>query len=122
MIQERTFCYAAQVIRAIDGDTIDVNVDLGFGIWKHEIVRLARVDAPELHSGEALVHLAAMKAKEFVANKITGSRVIVRTAKGREKYGRYLAEVFYPSGTEQRNLSDDLLAAGLARPYEGGKK
>ena len=90
--------YKARVERIVDGDTIVLSCDLGFGIWrKSEPYRLLRINAPELHfkSGKA--------AKQFLIETLAvkGMDCHVTTEKS-DVYGRYLAEVELEDGT---NLS-----------------
>lgn len=106
--------YMAKVVRVVDGDTIDVDIDLGFSIVSRQRLRLARIDAPEVR-GESKAR--GTKATEYVEDKLHGfPGVIVTTTKGKEKYGRYIAEVVIHTG---ENLSDLLLSEGLAEEYKG---
>jgi len=109
------YTYRAKVNRVVDGDTFDVTIDLGFGAFLKQRLRLARVDTPEVRGEE---RPEGLKAKEFVElwfGKWDGE-IIVKTTKERGKYGRYIAEVASP---EDENLSDLLLAEGLAEEYKG---
>lgn len=83
--------YKAKVLRVIDGDTIEVEIDLGFNLYYNTKVRLAEVNTPERGQPDY------DKAKEFVVNFCKNCKDIVylKTAKtGDDKYGRYLAYVF----------------------------
>lgn len=104
--------YAAMVDNVVDGDTLDLMIDLGFKILVRQRVRLARVDTPE----RSQVGFTA--AKEFVIQKTADKRVTVKTEKV-SKWGYYLAEITLSDGS---NLSDALVAGGYAKPYDGGKK
>jgi micrococcal nuclease len=109
--------YRGRVVKVVDGDTVDVDIDLGFGITRRERVRLAGVNTPELHSKDAASQVAAKAAREFVVAWCSPlSEVFLRTEKEREKYGRYLAEVVSPSG---ESLNASLVKAGLAVEYHG---
>lgn len=103
--------YEAQVVNVVDGDTIDVVVDLGFKILTAQRLRLSRVDTPE--RGQA----AFDDAKQFVKTLIENKRVVVKTHKV-SKWGYYLADVTI----DGKDVSDSLIAAGLGKPYDGGKK
>ena len=105
--------YKAEVIRWIDGDTLLVSVDLGFYVKKEERVRLARIDAPEMSSEVAyqvrLAKSARAKARKFCPK---GAIVTLKTTKEkRDRYARYIGEVFY----QERNLSDYLVEIGAAK-------
>lgn len=106
--------YKAAVLKVIDGDTIDVGIDLGFGITRQERVRLAGVDTAEMNSKELAERVKAEEARLTVVHWINANpTVYLRTVKPREKYGRYLAEVFSLSG---ESLGQMLLDKGLAVP------
>ncbi|CAB4154815.1 COG1525 Micrococcal nuclease (thermonuclease) homologs [uncultured Caudovirales phage] len=104
--------YKATVENVVDGDTIDVSIDLGFKTATRQRMRLARVDTPE--RGEA----GYGAARDFVRDATTGKVVTIKTEKV-SKWGYYLANVTLPDG---RDLSGALLAANLAKPYDGGHK
>ena len=111
------YLYRGRVVKVVDGDTVDVDIDLGFGITRRERVRLAGVNTPELHSKDAGEQEAARGAKAFVVDWLAPlSEVFLRTEKEREKYGRYLAEVLSPSG---ESLNILLVQSGMASPYHG---
>jgi len=102
--------YRAEIVRVVDGDTLDVDVDLGFGVKKRERLRLGRVDAWETRGVE---REAGLEATEFVERALfPGKEVTIQTRK-RGKYGRYIAEVSY----DGKNLADELLEHGHAEPY-----
>ena len=114
--------YKATVVRVVDGDTVYLDIDLGFRIRMTIDVRLYGLDAPELRGPS---RAAGLKAKAYVENALpVGAMVIVKTYKA-EKYGSYLAEVWYlPGATEReqiiaqgRHLNQELLDAGFAVPY-----
>lgn len=104
--------YKATIENVVDGDTIDVAIDLGFKTHTQQRMRLARIDTPERgQPGYAA-------AKDFVREAACGKLVTIRTEKV-SKWGYYLANVTLPDG---KDLSDTLLTAQLAKPYDGGKK
>ncbi len=105
------FTYDAIVERVIDADTIDVHIDLGFDIWHSVRLRLANIDAPEVHTPEGKA------AKIFVKDALEGESVTITTYKT-DKYGRYLAEIFYRGNSFNKSLVD----LGFAIPYTGGPR
>ena len=114
------FRYKARVVKVVDGDTVDVDIDLGFGITKRERVRLAGVNAPELHSKDAAEKSAAAASRQFAVDWVTArGDVFLRTEKEHEKYGRYLAWVEADDGS---SLNDELVASGHGVPYRGGTR
>lgn len=90
--------YKMTVIRVVDGDTIYGDVDLGFNIGNKKMeFRLAKINTPET---KGATREAGLTAKKYVEDKIMNKQVIIVTKKDRkEKFGRYLAEVFYEDET-----------------------
>jgi micrococcal nuclease len=103
--------YAALVTNVVDGDTIDVVVDVGFKIQTRQRLRLARVDTPERSQPNHA------EAKRFVEELIGNKLVTVKTQKV-SKWGYYLAEVTI----DDKNVSDAIIEANLGKPYDGGTK
>lgn len=96
MAAPEKYAYDAYVVRVIDGDTIEVNIDLGMWTWSHGIVlRMAGINMPEMNSTDGW--FAARKLETLVLER---SSVRIRTTKTksrketRDKYGRLLAEVW----------------------------
>lgn len=107
------FQYAADVIRWVDGDTLDVTIDLGFMVTTEQRLRLYGIDTPE--RGKK----GYKEARQFCEGYApAGTRVVVKTHKTPEKYGRYLA-VLYLGPT---SLNDILIEEGHAVSYFGGAK
>ena len=108
------YIYKAEVISIYDGDTMVLQIDLGFDI-KHRItVRLARINAPEVR-GES--RLEGFESRDFLIDTIFGesgpadNTVVIKTYKDKkEKYGRYLADIFLDGVC----LNDELVKNGLA--------
>jgi micrococcal nuclease len=113
--------YRARLLQVVDGDTVDVLLDLGLGIHREERLRLARIDAPEVRGAEAAQGRAASLRLRVLLGTAVDGWLLVRTIKDkREKYGRYLAEMIAPQGDGTAvNASDALLAEGLATLYVG---
>ena len=92
------FEYQCKIVRVIDGDTTDVDIDLGFGVWmKKQRVRFYGVDTPESRTSDKEEKVYGMMAKGFVQNHLPlGSTQTLRTKKdGVGKYGRILGEFLY---------------------------
>lgn len=108
------YCYKAHVVRVVDGDTIDVAIDLGFNVSIKERLRLARINAPEIYGvkKESLEYKQGMKSTQRVKELVENKDVIIETSK-KGKYGRYIAEVW----VEGESVSDILLSEGLATEY-----
>lgn len=110
-----TYIYRATVAHVVDGDTIDVRIDLGFNVDTRERLRLLGIDAPELSTP------AGKMARDRLIEKLPEhTEVTVQTFKAPgDKYGRWLANVVMQGG---QSVSDWMLGAGLAKPYDGGAK
>ena len=94
------FTYAAVVERVIDGDTVKVKIDLGFGIWHRETLRLRDIDCPEADTKDGAA------AKTFVQALLKEAAQIVLYTTRSDKYDRYLADVFIPAGDEPDPQTD----------------
>lgn len=107
------YTYYARVVKVNDGDTCTVEIDLGLMMWKHgETIRLARINAPELHGRSAK---KGAESRDFLKTLIEGKEVVLVTIRDkREKYGRYLGEIWLLSDGVHVNVNDMLVAAGHA--------
>jgi micrococcal nuclease len=102
------------LVRVVDGDTLDLDLDLGFSLVLRQRIRLFGVDTPEIHTRDAAEKARGLEAQAYVSSWFQQpGEVLVRTTK-EEKYGRMLADCFR-SGSA--SLCAELLARGLARPY-----
>jgi len=116
------FCYNATVVRIVDGDTIRLDIDLGFDIvLKNQSVRLYKVDTPECRTRDLKEKAAGLLAKEVVQNLIAiGERVFIRTkldTKG--KFGRLLGTIIT---TDNININEHLIDNNYAVEYYGQSK
>lgn len=110
------FSYRGTVRRVVDGDTVDVELDVGLRITSHQRLRLFGIDAPEVRGPE---REAGNAATEYLAGLIdnTDGSVWVRTLKDRRgKYGRYLA-VLWPASGEGDSLNLQMINAGHATEW-----
>ena len=113
--------YSCKIIKVVDGDTVDVDIDLGFGVWlKKQRIRLYGVDTPESRTRDLTEKKFGLIAKEFVLSKLPlDSMQTLRTRKdGKGKYGRILGEFVY----EQTTVNDALISEHLAVKYMGQSK
>jgi micrococcal nuclease len=108
--------YRMKVTKIVDGDTIYGDVDLGFSVVQKKMeFRFAGINTPETRGG---TREAGLKSKEFVTNKLMDKEVIIITKKdGKEKFGRYLAQIYYQEGLEWVCINDELVKLGLAVPF-----
>lgn len=107
--------YKATVLRWVDGDTVDVDIDLGFGlVYSNQRIRLYGIDAYETRTRDLEEKRRGLDAKSFVEDMApVGSEIILKTYKG-DKYGRMLGEVF----VDGKNLNTLLTVEGHATRYE----
>ena len=113
-MEDKRYFYSAIVREVHDGDTCTVDIDLGLSTWQHgEKLRLNRIDAPELRGA---TREAGLASRDFLREKIDGKNIILETVKdSREKYGRYLAEVWLiDEKGKWLNLNDLLVSSGQA--------
>lgn len=101
--------YKVVSFRVVDGDTIVATIDMGFHTFRKDTFRLARIDAPQIDKPEGVVSLMSLKAKLEGIDK-----VVTLWSKAKDKWGRWLAEVYV--GDE--NVNDWLVANGFAKRYE----
>jgi len=110
--------YQARVVRVIDADTFEFEVDLGFKLKLLETFRLGGVDAWETRGVE---REDGLRAKDRVIELFAASKneVIVRTAKGdgKGKYGRWIADVYVDVDGEYQSLGEILVEEDHAEPY-----
>lgn len=108
-----------QVVKVVDGDTIDVIIDVGFDILRKERVRINRVDTPEVSSKDELERKLANEAKQFITEWFKSqSSIYIKTTKD-DKYGRILGEIF---NNDNEYLNTILIDRGYAWEYFGGTK
>ena len=126
----RKSCYnfrVTKINRVVDGDTIDVTIDLGFDLYKKERVRVAGVDTPEKRTRDleekALGIDATNWLKERLESAIRGDDdLVIRTelVGGVGKYGRLLGWLYI--GDADMSLNEEMITEGYAWAYDGGTK
>jgi endonuclease YncB( thermonuclease family) len=122
------FQYLARIISVLDGDTLKLDIDLGFRVHIFETVRLARIDTPEIVN-YGLSGVEDRAAAYVMQCCPPGSMCVVGITR-QEKYGRWLAELFFQPDevdalkilANPRVLNDELVRGGFAKLYSGGKK
>jgi micrococcal nuclease len=108
--------YKAAVTRIVDGDTVIVDIDLGFGVWlRDQSVRLAKINAPEIRGSTKESGLAS---KDFLTKLILNKWVEIRTEKGQEKYGRWLATILLEEDKNLIDINHKMVAEGHAVTYK----
>ena len=126
----RKSCYNFRVIeinRVLDGDTIDVTIDLGFDLYKKERVRVAGVDTPEKRTRDLEEKELGIHATNWLKEKLEGAvagddDLVIRTelVGGVGKYGRLLGWLYIGDGDV--SLNEQMIEEGYAWEYDGGTK
>ena len=117
------FDYRCKVTRVVDGDTIDVNIDLGFSIWHLARGRMLGIDTPESRTRNLEEKAMGLASKARLKALLKGNKVEIECSKEKGKFGRVLGIVWATDKEGNRtNCNDQLCAEGHARPYFGGKK
>ena len=95
--------YRVNIVKVVDGDTVDVDIDLGFGIWmKNERVRLFGIDTPESRTRDKEEKKYGLAAKQYLIDKLNAGKPILKTFKdGVGKYGRILGEFWVEEVAEE---------------------
>jgi micrococcal nuclease len=109
--------YRARPVRVVDGDTLDLEVDLGFTVFILVRVRLAGLDCPEVHGATRVRGIrASAETAQWVGDRDGPWPLLLRTDKG-DKYGRWLGTIL--RGGDEVSLNQHLLTAGFAVPWNG---
>ena len=102
--------YRATIIKVHDGDTVTARIDLGFDVSVTETFRLARINAPEVVGASKT---RGLESRDYLRQQLLNCLVDLTTQKDRrEKYGRYLAEIYYLGSTT--NVNDEMVSKGFA--------
>ncbi len=126
----RKSCYnfrVTEINRVVDGDTIDVTIDLGFDLYKKERVRVAGVDTPEKRTRDLEEKALGLDATNWMKEQLEGAingndELTIRTelVGGMGKYGRLLGWLYV--GDADLSLNEIMIAQGYAWAYDGGTK
>ena len=126
----RKSCYnfrVTEINRVVDGDTIDVTIDLGFDLSKKERVRVAGVDTTEKRTRNLEEKALGLDATDWIKEKLEGAidgedDLVIRTelVGGMGKYGRLLGWLYI--GDSDVSLNEQMITEGYAHAYDGGTK
>ena len=124
--------YRSKILRIVDGDTVDVDIDLGFGVWMHkERVRMMGIDTPESRTRNKVEKKFGLASKEFVKSFLPiGSMQVLKTEIDKSgedkkgKFGRILGDfLVYDGATDsQKKLTEVMIAQGYGVSYHGQNK
>ena len=126
----RKSCYnfrVTEIVKVLDGDTIDVIIDLGFDLYKKERVRIAGVDTPEKRTRDLEEKALGIDATNWLEDQLDGAisgedDLVIRTELngGVGKYGRLLGWLYI--GDETESINERMIQQGYAWEYDGGTK
>ena len=113
--------YKCKMVKVVDGDTVDVDIDLGFGVWmRNQRIRLYGIDTPESRTSDADEKIYGLAAKDFVVKWTNAGDLSLKTFKDdRCKFGRILGEIWYG---EKHNVNQLLVDNHHAVRYHGQSK
>ncbi len=126
----RKSCYnfrVTEIVKVVDGDTIDVIIDLGFDLYKKERVRIAGVDTPEKRTRDLEEKELGIDATNWLTEQLDSAidgedDLVIRTEidGGFGKYGRLLGWLYIGEDTE--SINERMIREGYAWQYDGGTK
>ena len=106
--------YEAEVLRVIDGDTLDLFIDLGFKVGFNTRIRMIGIDTPEKW------HPYGKVVKAYLQQELEGKKIFLDVTK-KDKYGRYLGVVYLNKNDEQ-SVNDKLIEINMAKAYHGASR
>jgi micrococcal nuclease len=112
-----------KLVGVVDGDTIDVDIDLGFNVSYSQRVRLAGIDTPESRTKDRFEKTLGLEAKEYVKSKLKDATdIVIKTElpDSSEKYGRILGWVYINGST--KSINEQMIEDGYAWNYMGETK
>ena len=115
--------YVREIKSVVDGDTIDVVIDLGFNVLFEQRVRLAGIDTPESRTSDKMEKALGLESKEYLKKHLKEAKsVVIKTEKmdSSEKYGRILGWLYVNGDTE--SVNDKMINDGYAWGYMGDTK
>lgn len=108
-----------EIVRVVDGDTVDILVDLGFGLTKKERVRVAGIDTPESRTRDLYEKKLGKEAAAYLTEQLEDGNIIIKTEKD-GKYGRMLGWLYKEGQTI--SIQEDMINRGYGWAYDGGTK
>jgi micrococcal nuclease len=112
-----------QVLKVVDGDTIDADIDLGFDISLTKRVRLAGIDTPESRTTDKREKALGLESKDWLKNRLEFAKdILIKTQlpDSTEKYGRILGKLYI--NNEETSLNEQMIDGGFAWEYAGETK
>jgi micrococcal nuclease len=115
--------YRVKIVKVVDGDTVDVDIDLGFGVWlKKQRVRLFGIDTPESRTRDLVEKRFGNMAKDYLKSRLSSGAILGTRLDKKGKFGRILGEFFVLDGEEKSNINQELITNHHAVAYHGQSK
>lgn len=115
--------YKASLIRIIDGDTIDAEIDLGFGVFIKQRIRLYGINTPESRTTDLEEKARGLAAKAYLESILPQTFIVETLLNKRGKFGRVLGILHVENEEGERtNINEALVTAGHAVVYDGGAR
>ena len=120
--------YRCKVVKVVDGDTVDVDIDLGFGLWlKKQRIRLYGIDTPESRTRDKVEKRFGLKAKDYLTKRLEEGAILKTRLDKRGKFGRILGEfiLLEAEGTRYEmpvNVNQEMVEQHHAVQYHGQSK
>jgi len=111
------------VLKVVDGDTIDADIDLGFDISLTKRIRLAGIDTPESRTTDAYEKKLGLEVKDWLKERLNFAKdILIKTElpDSTEKYGRIIGHLFING--EETSINNQMISEGYAWEYDGGTK
>jgi len=119
---QKKYYYGCELLRVVDGDTIDVRADLGFDVSLKLRLRFKGINTPESRTRNKAEKVLGLAAKEFLKTTLEGAGLIEFESFGKGKFGRVLAVPYVTVYGERIDVCQLLVTKGHARIYDGGKR
>ena len=118
------YTYKIEVLKVIDGDTIDANIDLGFDVSVKKRIRFMGINTPESRTRDLEEKKRGLAAKQSDAELLDTATEVQVVSHGVGKFGRCLGEIDFccPDSLTMKNLNKQLIEEGHAVEYHGGKR
>ncbi len=106
--------YKAKVLRIVDGDTVNLEIDMGMKIYFKSNCRLSGINAPELSSTDVVIRESAIKSKEYLAMLLPINSIVDLKSISLDKYGRSIGKITTNEGVV---VNDEMIKSGNAVIY-----
>tara|TARA_Y100000816_G_scaffold55777_1_gene36254 strand:+ start:968 stop:1384 length:417 start_codon:yes stop_codon:yes gene_type:complete len=117
--------YPCKIIKIVDGDTVDVDIDLGFGVWmKNQRIRMYGIDAPESRTSNQTEKVYGVASKRFLEGMCDDKNgLVLRTHKDKKgKFGRILGELWRTTDYADQSINEYMIEKYHAVRYMGQSK